>query len=608
MPPPELSDQPAGIFDIPIPGNWVLPDNQLWLALAKPPLDGSQPILDDTSRPKALALAQRLFARNTEGQFPIAVGAAGKAAVVLFPEFAFGSGDFAAVDALIREQTEPVVTIAGFGAVRGDVLRAQIQAGQVQCGWATGLPAIEATKRYNAAWCWIHDPRRHDADVHRCFVILKNWPDQREERVNIPDIAQGTAAVRLVADDCIIFPVICADVLCVAADGPHERIAASIRASAAVSHKMILVPVMMLDGKPSHGAWRTRIADLIAAAPLKVAVVTCNHVSVAPLASEDDDQVRCLSGALVAQSQYSPDHRETPHPVRPVKFGAVAGYVLRSPAPGIVTGDFIWREVGLVNRFIWLPNSRGILEGANWVSTIESPVQIETLRWCERIGLPPWLTADSPGDLLLRAGRASFRQALKVGTVSSAVWPESLTGRGLDRKFGYLLDSAGGTPALRQAMDEAYLSLGTLMLANGYRFEPQTNPGHFHRPAADEKASRDIIIWSSPDWLYEQQMQALQEAALNGRYGATVVVIGRAAGGVASPFMRVVPTATTDFSTGPAGDDDDITQPPVAPVLWLPLGALHTLLAQPAWAGMPEAQRSGAFGQALADLLNRPAA
>lgn len=608
MPPPAPQDPPAGIFDIPIPGNWVLPDNQLWLALAKPPFDGQQPILDDASRPKALAVAERLFAPNVQGQRPISVGAAGKTAVVLFPEFAFGSGDFASLDALIRAQTEPVITIAGFGAVRGEVLRNLVQGGQVQCGWAAGLPAIEAAKRYNAAWCWVRDPRRNGADAHRCFVILKNWPDQRDERINIPDIAQGTAVVRLVADDCIIFPAICADVLCVAADGPHERIAASIRVSAATTQKMILIPVMMLDGKPSHGAWRSRIADLIAAAPLKVAVVTCNHVSVAPLTVEDDDQVRCLSGALVNQSQYSPDHRETPHPVRPVKFGAVAGYVLRSTAPGIVTGDFTWREVGLVNRFIWLPNSRGILDGANWVTAIESPVQIETVRWCDRLGLPPWLTAGSPGEAFLQTGYAGVRHALKAGASGSVVWPDALTGRGLDDKFAYRLDSAGSTPALRQAMDEAYLSLGALMLATGYQFEPAANPGHFQRPAVDERASRDVIIWSSPDWLYDHQMQKLQEAALNGRYGTTVVVIGRAAGGTASAFTRVAPTSTTDFSSGPAGEDDDITVAPVALVLWMPLGDIHTLLASTTWTGLPEAQRAGAFGQALADLLNRPAA
>ncbi len=608
MPPPAPQDPLAGIFDIPIPGNWVLPDNQVWLALAKPPLEGQQPILDDASRPKALAVAQRLFARNPEGQYPISVGAAGKTAVVLFPEFAFGSADFAALDALIRQQTEPVITVAGFGAVRGDGLRAQIQTGHVQCGWANGLPAIETAKRYNAAWCWIHDPRRNGAEAHRCFVILKNWPDQREERINIPDIAQGTATARLVADDCIIFPVICADVLCVAADGPHERIAASIRASAAVSQKVVLVTVMMLDTKPSHGAWRSRIADLISAAPLRVAVVTCNHVSVAPLCLEDDDQMRCLSGALVNQSQYSPDHRETPHPVRPVRFGSVAGYVLRSTAPGIATGDFIWREVGLVNRFIWLPNTRGMLDGTSWNAAIESPVQVETLRWCDRVCLPPWLAANSPGDIFLRTGYAGVRHALKEGSKGPAVWPGALTGRGIDEKFGYRLDSAGSTPVLRQAMDEAYLSLGALMHATGYRFEPQTDLGHFHRPAAAEKASRDVIVWSSPDWLYERQMQKLEEAALNGRYGGTVVVLGRAAGGHAAAFTPVLPTSTTDFSSGPLGDEGDITQPPVAPVFWMPLGDLQSLLARPAWVRLPEAQRAGAFGQALADLLNRNAA
>ena len=598
---------PAGIFDIPVPGNWVLPGDQFWLALVKPPFDGPQRILDDTSRPEALALAQRLFAQNAEGQFPIVVGSGGKAAVVLFPEFAFGSGDFGTIDPLIRAQPQPLVAIAGFGAVRGAVLRAHIESGQVQCGWAAGLQAVDTTKRYNAAWCWIHDPRRNGADAHRCFVLLKNWPEQRQERINIPDITNGTNVARLVADDCIIFPLICSDMLCTDAQGPHERIAASIRASA-LQREPVLVPLVMLEGKPSHPAWRTRLSDLINVAPLKIAVVTCNHVAVAPLSGEDDDQLRCLSGALVSYTQYTDDHRDPPHPVRPVKFGAVAGYVLRSTEPGIIAGDFIWREVGLVNRFIWLPNSRGVLDGANWISVINSPAQVETLRWCDRVGMPPWLAANSPGEKFLRVGYAEIRKALKAGDRGSSIWPETLTGRGLDERFMHRLDDVGSTPALRQALDEAYRSLSVLMQAPDYQFDPQVHPGHFHRPAAGAKASRDVIIWSSPDRRYEEQMQKLQEAALNGRYGFTVLVIGGAAGGVAPAFTQVTPTSTTDVSNGPLAEEGDITQPPPSPVFWMPLGELHSLLARPAWAGLPEDQRGEAFSQVLVDLLNRPAA
>src|SRR5262245_53829269 len=113
-----------GILDVHVPGNWVLPGDKFWLALVKPPFGGPQPILNDTTRPQAIAMARGLFSRNADGQFPITLGAAARTAIVVFPEFAFASGDFPVVDALVREQTHPVITLAGFGAVRGDALRA----------------------------------------------------------------------------------------------------------------------------------------------------------------------------------------------------------------------------------------------------------------------------------------------------------------------------------------------------------------------------------------------------------------------------------------------------------------------------------------------------
>src|ERR1017187_8867296 len=96
--------QTESIFDIEVPGNWVLPDDQLWLAVVKPPYTGPNLIENDASRPQALALADTLFSPNGDGQYPIAINAPVRNAVVLFPEFAFGSGDFAHLDTLIRAQ------------------------------------------------------------------------------------------------------------------------------------------------------------------------------------------------------------------------------------------------------------------------------------------------------------------------------------------------------------------------------------------------------------------------------------------------------------------------------------------------------------------------
>ncbi len=595
-----------GIFDILVPGNWVLPDDQLWLAIVKPPLVGTTRIGDDTTRPQALALANSLFSPNGDGQYPIAINAPTKTAIVLFPEFAFGSGDFTHLDALIQAQPRPLMVFAGFGAVHGGNLRNIIQAGRVQCGWQNGLRGIDATKHYNAAWCWIHDPRQHGPNAHRCYILLKNWPEQRNERIGIPDIANGTETVRLVADDCTIFPVICSDILSTTPNSVHERIAANIRSN--MDRNKVLIPVLMLDGKPSNPAWRSRLANMIQAAPLKVAVVTCNHVSVSPLSSETDDRLRCLSGALVSVQQFSPDHREVPYPVRPVTLDGIAGYVLRSTAPGIAAGEFIWREVGLENRFVWLPNLRSTLESGTLIHAIDAPVQIEMQRWCDRVRRPPWLSANSPGDDYIKAGFTRMRTALKPVGLANTIWPEAFTGRGLDTGFAFHVDEAGTIAHVLDALDEVYLIVSSVMQTSDFHFEPLTNRGHFHRPTMADRAGRDIIIWSSPDKLSDFQYQKLQEAALDGRYQRALLVIARGAGGASPGFTRVMPVATTDYSNGPPPEDDDITEPAPAPIFWMPSGELHALLAREDWLQIPQDQRSNSIGLAIEALLNRIAA
>jgi hypothetical protein len=597
-----------GIFDIEMPGNWVMPGDQLWLAMVKPPYGGPQQIENDASRPAALALATRLFAPNGAGQFPVAVNAPERNAIVLFPEFAFGSGDYAPLDALIRVQPRPVIVLAGFGATRGDTLRAAIQAGAFQCGWSTGLDAIDATKRYNGAWCWIHDPRQPAANAHRCFALLKNWPEQRNERVGIPDIAPGTEIVRLIADDCTIFPLICADVLCNAPNSPQARIAASVQASN-LDHFKVLVPVMMLDGNPANPAWSSRLAHLIQADPLKVAVVTCNHVSVAPLPGEEEDQVRCLSGALVSVQQCSPDQQKPSHPVRPLSVAGFAGYVLRSSAPGIAGGEFVWREIPLANRFVWLPNLRATLDGEVVSDAIDAPDQVEMQRWCRRVRRPAWLNPETPGTDFLASGYAKLHQALKPSGIARTLWPEALVGRGLDDKFSHSLDTAGRNAALRDALDEAYLVASSVIQSPAYRFEPLATPGHFHRPASVDRAARDIVIWSSPERLGDHQYQTVQEQALKGRFGRATVVVARGAGGMSPGFKRVTPEATTDVGTGPpSSDTSDITEPPLPPVFWMPSGELHPIIQDPNWTQLPAEQRSARIGLAIENLLNRTAA
>ena len=252
---------------------------------------------------------------------------------------------------------------------------------------------------------------------------------------------------------------------------------------------------------------------------------------------------------------------------------------------------------------------RATLDGDALVHTIDAPVQIEMQRWCNRVRRPVWLNANTPGTAFLDAGFAKTRLALKPVGNASAIWPDALTGRGLDSKFAYQLDDAGKNTAVQSALDEAYLIAGSVFQTPGYLFEPLVNPGHFHRPETVDRAARDIVIWSSPDKLSDYQFQKVQEAAVNGRYERVVVVVAHGAGGIAPVFMRVTPDAMTDVGNGPPPTDgEDIAAPPPAPVFWMPSGELQILLAREEWAQLPENTRLASIGLAVENLLDRIAA
>ena len=196
--------------------------------------------------------------------------------------------------------------------------------------------------------------------------------------------------------------------------------------------------------------------------------------------------------------------------------------------------------------------------------------------------------------------------SLKPTSSARAIWPDALTGCGLDSNFAYQLDDAGKNVALQSALDEVFLIASSISQSPEYRFEPRINHCHFHRPKTLDRAGRDVVIWSSPDKLSNDQYQKVQEAAISGRYENVVVVVSRGAGGVAPTFSRVTPDAMTDVSEGPPPTDpEDIAELPPPPLFWMPSGELQTLLASDEWTQLPEGSQLTKIGLAVQSLFDR---
>src|SRR6185295_9040534 len=96
------------------------------------------------------------------------LGGVYKSGILAFPEYAFGSGDFAALNTLVRNYPEPLIVLAGFGAVPGKSINSLLES--CTATWPQGAAGIDRLARYNAGWCWVH---RGPSDT-TCYIFLKN--------------------------------------------------------------------------------------------------------------------------------------------------------------------------------------------------------------------------------------------------------------------------------------------------------------------------------------------------------------------------------------------------------------------------------------------------
>lgn len=108
--------------------------------------------------------------------------------LIVASEYALGSGDWEAVDEIVRSSNRPIIVITGFGATFGETVL-DWQANSVEggterlFGWRQDEHSISDIMRLNGGWCWIHDPN----DSTQCIVYLKNVLEQGVEAVALPD-------------------------------------------------------------------------------------------------------------------------------------------------------------------------------------------------------------------------------------------------------------------------------------------------------------------------------------------------------------------------------------------------------------------------------------
>lgn len=329
-------------------GDWLEGD-ELAICIAQLSQSSVDQIQANAARPDHVATVRAILAPNTNPGLASTLKN-GTPSVLLCPEYAFGLDDFDALDTAVRGWTSPLIQICGFGAVDGSVLNAWLAEGVEGtsriAGWSENDgPAPDRT--YNGGWVWIHKP----GVSTRCIVYLKNFPEARHEVCLLERFDVGRDMIAIRCNDLVIFPQICADLICATNACPVDRLRQWIEAQGKQKPR-ILVAASLLQADPSHEIWQSAIDKVCAVSPSIILALA--NVAIDKLKNNElEDRWRSLSGVFTSKASY----RSEQAPLSPARnlgtHATLSGLLVRDTAPCAVTGLVRWEYGADHGRHLW---------------------------------------------------------------------------------------------------------------------------------------------------------------------------------------------------------------------------------------------------------------
>ncbi|MCY1669589.1 hypothetical protein OVA07_01000 [Novosphingobium sp. SL115] len=516
--------------------------------LAKPPV-GS--IETDASRPAAVAAAVQLLAGGGAhaGAALGEMAPGNEAVLVVFPEFAFGSPDWDALDAAIRQSARPLIVIAGFGATTGkwvvDWAEAATGEGATNrlLGWdQTGAVAngISGVRRVNGGWCWVHVP----GETH-CIAYLKTVAEQNVEAVLLPDLQFGRWITHLRFNDIDLFPLICADMLQLPGDHPDSaqaRIAEALKGIAGDR------PAMVVGSLLQHGyninwvrAIDSLLVHVLAGRPGLVALanVADDHVCV----NEAEDQWRSLTGVFGKWDELTKGQANLPCGRR-VSTAGVVGAVIRHSNPMVTSGVADWGPYGPVDgKFVWHAEMLCPVDDAGLAAPLALPPQPHACEIARFLRRYPGDAAWSPR---LVEGSATIAAHIAKGAPPEAA--QILNGLLHGPGPGSADPDALHEMAQQQAVELGFHGLATLATLDG--IEWQGDPSK-QGQLRQNQSGRHLLIWRDARKTKAQMRAVLSVWQQQGGGHPDLVVLAQSRFGDIDEGA-VVEARRDDFSAAPA--------------------------------------------------------
>ncbi|RWP00154.1 ABC-three component system protein [Mesorhizobium sp.] len=532
--------------------------------LPKPPQDA---IAGDASRPVAVTSATQLLTGGGGHAGPALseMAPGNETVLVVFPEFAFGSVDWEALDAAIRASARPLIVLAGFGATAGGWLIdwAGLATGDGQTrrrlAWDQAGDGIGDIRRVNGGWCWVHVP----GETH-CIAYLKTVAEQNVEAVVLPDLQFGRWITHLRFNDVDLFPLICADMLQLPGDHPDS---AQARIAEALLDLPGDRPAMVIGSLLQHGYninWVRAIDSLLVhvLAGRRGLVALANVADAKVSAIEAEDQWRSLTGVFGKWDELTKGQVNLPCGRRVMTAGVV-GAVVRQSDPVVTCGAVDWGPYGPVDsNFVWhtamlCPINQGGLVAP--LALPPPPHACEIGRFLRRHpGDPNW----SPR---LRDGSAAIAAHLAAGTPPQAKQILNTLFHGPDG--GAVDPDTLHEIAQQQAAEHGLHALATLTTIDGNVWQAApSQQGQLRQDAS----GRHLLVWRDARKTKMQMRAILSNWQQQGGEHPDLIVIAQSHFGDIDEGA-VAEARRDDFSAAPAtaagaggglmAEQSDYTQP-----------------------------------------------
>lgn len=342
-------------------------------------------------------------------------------AVIVAPEYAFGSGDWNTLDDLVRQSPQPVVFIAGFGATAGKsaldwIASADAHGTRRDLSWDQAAHPIASGRLVNGAWCWLHGFNFET----RCIVFLKNHFEQTTEVVNLPTLQPGRMLLHLQFTDADLFPMICADLVQPVAQGEgtaQARLEESLRPTRNQDRPVLILGSLLQT--QFNVNWEIAIDAFLNAITVgrPTIVALANVANDAPVRDEAVDKWRTLTGVFGRFTDLPKNQSHLPAG-RAIDARGIRGAVSRKTQPCAVAGQVAWPPYSPTGElFIWHTQMSCSMVAEGIQSPIVPPSPVVTSEVMRFIRRQPARNEWSPR---VKLGLAGLMQHLSAGALPGA--------------------------------------------------------------------------------------------------------------------------------------------------------------------------------------------